>query len=419
MNLSSKPHGLGVADPETSRKKAPVRWILTVLGVVLVIGLLVAIKGAQIGMLIGFGKQYEKDGPPPEAVSSSLATEQDWEGTLSTVGSVASAKGVSVSADASGTVTRIAFESGQTVKEGDVLVEIDTKVERAQLATAIARRELANTTINRTRALAAKGALSPAQLDADESVLRTSGTEVEQIQAQIAKKTIRAPFGGKLGIRSVNLGQYLNPGTAITVLESVDAVHVDFQLPQQRLAEVKVGQPVRINVEGANGQAKTDAGAGEEIEGTIAAVDPTVDPVTRAIRVRADIKAGDGGEARLRPGMFVQVTVILPEHTSSVVVPATAIIHAPYGDSVFIVEPKKPGSPGIDKAQDGKVVKVARQQFVRLGSARGDFVAVVDGVKAKEEVVTQGAFKLRNNASITVDNTQSLKPSLTPNPENR
>ena len=197
------------------------RWIFTILGVVLVIGLLIAIKGAQIGMLIGFGKQYEKDGPPPEAVSSALATEQVWEGTLSTVGSVASAKGVAVSADASGTVTRIAFESGQTVKEGDVLLEIDTKVERAQLATAIARRELANTTINRTRALAAKGALSPAQLDADESVLRTSGTEVEQIQAQIAKKTIRAPFSGKLGIRSVNLGQYLNPGTAITVASKI------------------------------------------------------------------------------------------------------------------------------------------------------------------------------------------------------
>ncbi len=391
------------------------RWIFTILGVVLVIGLLIAIKGAQIGMLIGFGKQYEKDGPPPEAVSSALATEQEWEGTLSTVGSVASAKGVAVSADASGTVTRIAFESGQTVKEGDVLLEIDTKVERAQLATAIARRELANTTINRTRALAAKGALSPAQLDADESVLRTSGTEVEQIQAQIAKKTIRAPFSGKLGIRSVNLGQYLNPGTAITVLESVDAVHVDFQLPQQRLADVKVGQPVRIHVEGAD-SASVDAGAGDEIEGTVAAVDPTIDPVTRAIRLRADItKRAEG----LRPGMFVEVAVILPQHTTSVVVPATAIIHAPYGDSVFVVEAKKPGSPGIDTSQDGKPVKIARQQFIRVGSARGDFVAVVDGLKAKDEVVTQGGFKLRNNAPITVDNTRALKPSLTPNPENR
>lgn len=392
------------------------RWLLTIVGVVLVIGLLVAIKGAQIGKLIGFGKQYEKDGPPPEAVSSSIAVEQEWEGTLTSVGSVASAKGVSVSADASGTVTRIAFESGQTVKEGDVLVEIDTKVERAQLATAIARRELATTTINRTRALAAKGALSPAQLDADESTLRTSSTEVEQIQAQIAKKTIRAPFSGKLGIRSVNLGQYLNPGTAITVLESVDAVHVDFQLPQQRLAEVKVGQPVRIHVEGA---AAVDAGANgtdAAIEGTVAAVDPTVDPVTRAIRLRADItKRAEG----LRPGMFVEVAVVLPEHTTSVVVPATAIIHAPYGDSVFVVEDKKPGSPGIDKTADGRTVKIARQQFVRVGSARGDFVSVLDGVKAKDELVSQGAFKLRNNAPITVDNTKALKPALAPNPENR
>lgn len=414
MNLSSKPHSMGLSSGgPTPRKNTSMRWLLTIVGVVLVLGLLVAIKGAQIGTLIGFGKQYEKDGPPPEAVSSAVVGQDEWEGSLTSVGSVASAKGVSLSADAQGTVTRISFESGQQVKVGDVLVEIDTKVERAQLATAVARRELATTTINRTRQLAKTGAISAAQLDADESALLTSTTEVAQIEAQIAKKTVRAPFAGKLGIRQVNLGQYLQPGTPITVLESVDAVHVDFQLPQQRLADLKVGQPVRIRLEGTDA---IDAGPGQEIEGNLAAIDPQVDPVTRALKLRADITKR---AEQLRPGMFVEVAVVLPEKKSLLVVPATAVVHAPYGDSIFIVEPKQPGSPGLDKTQDGKVVKIARQQFVRVGEARGDFISVVEGVKVKDEVVTQGAFKLRNNAPITVDNSKALKPSLSPHPENR
>lgn len=415
MNLSTKPTELGLSGGPTPRKNTSMRWLLTIVGVVLVLGLLVAIKGAQIGTLIGFGKQYEKDGPPPEAVSSAVVGEEEWEGSLTSVGSVASAKGVSLSADAQGTVTRISFESGQTVKVGDVLVEIDTKVERAQLATAIARRELATTTINRTRQLAKTGAISAAQLDADESALTTSTTEVAQIEAQIAKKTVRAPFAGKLGIRQVNLGQYLQPGTPITVLESVDAVHVDFQLPQQRLADLKVGQPVRIHLEGADAPG-VDAGPGEEIEGNLAAIDPQVDPVTRALKLRADITKR---AEQLRPGMFVEVSVVLPEKKGLLVVPATAVVHAPYGDSIFLVEPKQPGSPGLDKTQDGKVIKIARQQFVRVGQTRGDFIAVLEGVKVKDEVVTQGAFKLRNNAPITVDNSKALKPSLNPHPENR
>ena len=383
------------------------RWLITVVGISAIIGSLVAVKGAQIAMLIGFGKQAEKSGPPPEAVSTAVAEEQTWDGALTAVGSVASAKGVALAADVPGVVTRISFESGATVKQGQVLVELDANVERAQLASAMARKELATTTVARTRALAAKGAISQAQLDADEAALRTATTDVEGLQAQIAKKTIRAPFAGKLGIRLVNLGQYLQPGTPVTVLETIDAVHVDFSLPQQRLGQVKIGQPVRITLEGSGNP---------PLGGTIAAIDPTVEATTRTIKLRADVSNRTEG---LRPGMFVQVAVIMPEKTKSVVVPATAIVHAPYGDSVFVVEDRKPDTPGAPTTPDGKPVKVARQQFVRVADARGDFVALAQGIKASQEVVTAGAFKLRNNATIFVDNTKQLAPQLDPKPENR
>ncbi len=381
------------------------RWIVTILGILALVGALAAVKGAQIGTLIGFGKQAAKMGPPPEMVSTAVADEQSWEGTLTAVGSVASAKGVALSTDAPGVVTRIAFESGASVKQGDVLVELDTKVERAQLAAAIARRDLASTNIQRTRALAAKGAVSPAQLDTDEAALRTATTDVDGIQAQIAKKTIRAPFSGKLGIRLLNLGQYLQPGTPVASLETLDAVHVDFSLPQQNLDQLKVGMPVRVGSQGET-----------PLEATLSAIDPQVDPTTRTIKLRADAAKSTEG---LRPGMFVEVEVILPQKATAVTIPATAVVHAPYGDSVFVVEARKPDAEGAAATPDGKPIKVARQQFVKIGRSRGDFVSVADGVKAREEVVTAGAFKLRNNAPIVVDNSRQPTPKLDPRPENR
>lgn len=385
------------------------RWIFTVVGILLVLGLLAGLKGAQIGKLIAFGKQMEVDGPPPEVVGSATSTEQEWEGSIGAVGSVTSAKGVALSADASGTVTRIAFDSGATVKKGDVLVELDTAVERAQLASAQSKKQLATTTIGRTRQLAASGAISAAQLDADEAALRTATTQMEEITAQISRKTIRAPFDGKLGLRSVNLGQFLQPGTPVTVLETIDAVHIDFSLPQQRLGQMTVGMPLRIQVEGAGAPA---------LDGKLSAVDPTVDPVTRSIRLRGDVT---GGKVEgLRPGMFVQVDVVLAEKSKKVIVPATAVVHAPYGDSVFIVEAKKADSPGATTSPSGQPIKNARQQFVKLAGTRGDFVAIADGVKPGEEVVTAGAFKLRNNVPIVIDNkAKQAKPELAPTPENK
>ncbi|MBX3228629.1 MAG: efflux RND transporter periplasmic adaptor subunit [Labilithrix sp.] len=368
------------------------RYVLVVIGVLAVIGALVAIKGAQIAKLIGFGKQMEAAGPPPEAVSSAIAEEQEWEELVTAVGSVATARGVSISSDIAGVIRAIRFESGATVKQGQVLVELDSSVERAQLAAAVSRREHAAVTADRARSLAQSGAISRAQLDADEAALRNATTDAEAITAQIAKKTITAPFSGKLGIRGVNLGQYLNPGTPITSLETAETVHVDFSLPQQRLQQVQLGMPARIQLE-------SDAGV---VEGKVAAIDPTVDNTTRTARLRADVEEGKGAE-QLRPGMFVNVAVVLPGKSKRTTVPATAIVHATYGDSVFIVEGK-----------------TARQQFVRTGESRGDFVAILDGVKPKQEVVTAGAFKLRNNAPVAVDNSKkTVDPKLAPVPENR
>lgn len=383
------------------------RYVLAIIGILVVIGGLVAVKGAQIGMLIGFGKQTEKDGPPPEAVGTTAAKVEGWEGTMSAVGSVASTKGVTLSADASGVVQRVHFESGATVKAGQVLVELDTSVERAQLASAMARKQLATTTAGRTKALVEKGAISAAQADQDDATLRTSTTDVEGIQAQIAKKTLRAPFAGRLGIKSVVVGQYLNPGAPVAVLETFEDVHVDFTVPQQRLGDMKVGLPVRITVGG-------DGGA--PFEGKIAALDPTVDSATRTVKLRADVVDKDNA---LRAGMFVAVDVVLPQRADAVVVPATAVVHAPYGDSVFVVEEKKADAPGLRSTPDGKPVKNARQQFVKVGRARGDYVALLDGVKPNDEIVSAGAFKLRNGAPVYIDNTKVAKPQLSPSPENR
>jgi membrane fusion protein (multidrug efflux system) len=384
-----------------------VRYFLTILGVLAVVGGLVAIKASQIASLIGFGAEMEKAGPPPEPVGSHTAEKQSWESSLDAIGSIASAKGVAIATEVPGTVLKIHFESGDVVKAGQVLVQLDASVEQAQLASALVRKDLAATNVKRTRALSAAGVVAAATLDNDESQLKSSAADIVTLQAQIARKTIRAPFAGKLGIRAVNLGQFLNPGSPITTLESVDSVYVDFTLPQQKLADVRAGMPVRLRVESVEGP---------PLDGTIAAIDPSIDASTRSIKLRAAVP---NQADRLRPGMFVDVEVVMPDKKSYVVVPVTALVRAPYGDSVFVVEDKKADAPGIRETPDGKTVKVGRQQFVRTGPQRGDFVAILEGVEAGQEIVTTGAFKLRNNAPIYITDVAIAEPSLTPKPENR
>ncbi len=379
------------------------RYVLAALALVIVVGGLAAVKATQISTLVGMGQAMAKAGPPPEVVGTTFAETRSWEGSLDAVGTVASVKGVAISNDAPGLVSRIHFDSGAIVKEGDVLVELDTSVERAEVLSAQAQRELASRNARRTRSLVSSGVLPEAQLDQDESQLKSAAAAVELSQAQIRRKTIRAPFAGRLGIRAVNVGQYLSSGTPITVLEAVEGAYVDFTLPQQE--NVSVGMPVRISIEGAPDL---------ETHGVIVAKDPTVDATTRTLKLRASVP----DEAKkLRPGMFANVSVILPSESTVVTIPATAIVHASYGDSVFVVE-APPDQSGATGSSGKDSPRVARQQFVRTGERRGDFVAVVEGVKSGEEVVTSGAFKLRNKSRVVVNDEVVAKPELSPKPEN-
>jgi membrane fusion protein, multidrug efflux system len=384
-----------------------VRYVLPVLSLFALIAVLVAIKFTQISSLMNMGKEMAKAGPPPETVATTTAQTQSWEGTLSAVGSIAAARGVVVSNDAPGVVARIYFESGAVVRQGQTLVDLDTSVERAQLASSRAKVDLATLTVNRSRALVKSNTIAQSEADSDESQLKTASTDANAIRAQIDRKIVRAPFSGRLGIREINLGQYLNSGTRITVLEAIDTVYVDFTLPQQRLGEIKVGMPIRVTIEDVEGVPR---------DGTIAAVDPEVDATTRTIKVRAAVP---NKEETLRPGMFANVSVVLPDQGKLVAVPATSLVHASYGDSVFVVEDKKDDSGGAAAVAGGNPRQVARQQFVRVGASRGDFVAILDGVAAGQEIVSGGAFKLRNGSAVTVNNEVKVDAQLSPHPDNR
>jgi membrane fusion protein (multidrug efflux system) len=383
------------------------RYIVAFIALVAVVGGLAAVKYNQISLLIATSHAMERAGPPPEAVSTSIVRSDTWQETLDAVGSVAAARGVTLSNDAPGVVSAIHFESGAIVHQGQVLVELDSNVERAQLASMVARKELAQINAGRTRALVATEAIPRSQQDNDDAVVKTSRSDLDVVSAQIARKVVRAPFTGKLGIRQINLGQYLNPGTAIAVLEATDTVFVDFTLPQQRLKTVALGMPVRIVVEG-EGVAP--------VNGTVSAIDPSIDPVTRSIKLRASLPNGD---EKLLPGMFAQVSVLLPAKHDVVIVPVSAIVHASYGDSVFVVEDHKDDAGNQIKARDGSAAKFARQQFVKVTETRGDFVAIGGGVTVGQEVVSAGAFKLRNGVPVGVNNAVQAKPELSPHPENR
>lgn len=373
------------------------RYVWTALALLVVVALLAGLKGAQIARLMEYGEEAERAGPPPEVVGTALAEQQSWEVTLSAVASIATSRGVALSNDTAGIVSRLHFESGALVKTGQLLVELDSDVERAQLRALQARRDLAELNLSRSRYLASTGAIPQAQLDTDAATFESQSSEVNALAEQIERKRVRAPFSGKMGIREVNLGQYLPPGTRIAVLEADEPEFVDFTLPQQHLSSLSPGMPVRA----------LDAAGALLVEGAISAIDPAIDPITRSVRVRADLPEDE----RLRPGMFVQVEVVLPRRSDVVTIPLTAVLRAPYGDSVFLAEPRP--------APEGAPQKVARQVFVRVGETRGDFASILEGIKPGQEVVVAGAFKLRNDIPLIVDNSVAPEPQLDPRPEDR
>ena len=337
--------------------------------------------------------------PPPDAVTTIVAAQEEWPATINAIGTVAAVQGVTVSADLPGVVDRIAFDSGRAVQKGDVLVQLDTRQEQAQLAGAESQLQLARLNFERMEGLVQQDAVSRAEYDAAAAAHKQADARLREIRATIERKTIRAPFSGLLGIRQVNLGQYLAGGDPVVPLQSVDPVYVNFGVPQQDVAQVRAGRKVRVTV-GELGDT--------EFTGRVSAVDSVVDQTTRNVQVQATFT---NPGAKLRPGMFVQAQVLLGAGQPIVALPASAINYAPYGDSVFVVTDMK--------NEKGQPYRGVRQQVVKLGPARGDRVAVLSGIKAGEEIVTSGVFKLRNGAPVQVNNKVVPANSNTPTPENR
>lgn len=335
--------------------------------------------------------------PPPEAVTTTVAKQTTWPTTLGVVGTMEAVHGVTVSADLPGTVAKINFDSGRSVQEGDVLVELDTRQERAQLAAMEAQRDLAKINYARYNQLASEGVISRQDYDKAMADQKQTEANVAEIRATIERKTIRAPFSGVLGIRQINLGQYLSAGSPIVSLQSLNPIYVNFNVPQQVLSQVKLGENVRLT---------TDNLAGMTFSGRVNAVNSVVDEATRNIQVQATVNNPGG---KLRPGMFTQVEVGVGAKRSVYPLPASAINYAPFGDSVFIVSELK--------GPDGKAYRGVRQQFVKVEGARGDQVGVVSGINEGEEVVSSGVFKLRNGAAVAVNNKVQPANSPTPKPE--
>jgi len=306
-------------------------------------------------------------------------------------------QGAMISTELPGTVAEVAFESGAMVQKGDLLVQLDTSAEEAQLRSADADTELARADVERARDLTARKVISKAELDAAEAKFKQKSAMTENMRAMIAKKTIRAPFDGAAGIRAVNVGQMINAGQQVVPLQALDPVYVDFALPQQRLAELSNGLEVRVT---------TDAFPEQEFRGKLTAINSAVDMATRNVSLQATLPNPDHS---LRPGMFAKVAVALPQKNPVLVIPATAVSYAPYGDSVFVIEKKK-------DEKTKQEMQLIRQQFVRLGETRGDFVTVTNGLKAGETVVSSGVFKLRNGMPVVINNELAPKPELSPKP---
>ena len=371
------------------------RIIFTILGVLVLIGILGAIKGLQINRMIAIGSQSS---PPPETVTTAVVQTESWEALITSVGSLESVQGVILTAELPGKITRIAFEPGTKVKAGDLLLQQDISSEQAQLRAAEATVALTKLELERSSKLLGKKAVAQAKYDSDDALHKQALAQIEGIRATIRKKTIRAPFAGSLGLRLVNLGQVINEGEPIVSLQTLDPIFINFSLPQQQLAQVKPGLKVRVS---------TDALAGQVIEGEITAISPEVDVATRNIRVQATVA---NSQERLRPGMFVNVAVVLPAREEVLAIPTTAVFYAPYGDTVFVVHEKQ-------NEKDVQPVNVIRQKIVQLGEKRGDFVAIVSGLDNGETVVSTGVFKLRNEQAVVVDNALAPAFKLTPKPE--
>ena len=370
--------------------------LLTLVGILLLVAAIIGIKASQIMDLIAAGKTFQI---PPISIQVTEAITQSWADQFDAVGTIESVQGVTLANEVAGKVEKIAFASGSMVAAGDVLVILDKASEEAQLRSAMAAAELANLNLSRTRELRKTSVISQSELDTAESQQKNTAARVEELQWMLQKRTIKAPFSGRVGIRQIQEGQFLQAGAPIVSLQSLDPVYVNFSLPQQRLSDLSVGMKV---------QATTDALAGRVFEGRLTAIDAEVDPLTRNIRLQATMANQDGG---LRPGMFAAVSAIAPVEKKHTVIPGTAVIFAAYGNSVFVVKEE------VDK--DGKPHLICDQKFVRLGSRKGDFVAVEEGLQEGEKVVSAGGFKLHKGASVVIAEGERPVPLTSPQPSEK
>lgn len=372
----------------------PKKLLITLIGLAILIGVPVIIKMTQFKVMGSVQMQM-----PPQTVTADKVRKMHWGNTVSATGSLVAVQGVDVSAELGGKVTEIAFESGNRVKTGDLLVRLDTSAEKAQLRSAEAAAKLARINLNRNRNLRKNKTVSQSDLDTAEANFKQATAQVDNVKAAIDKKTLRAPFPGQLGIRQINLGQILEQGAPIVTLQTIDPIYADFSLPQQRFSVLNQGAEVVVS---------TDAAPGKAFPGKIIAVNPEVDQITRSVRVRATLKNQD---ELLRPGMFANVEVKLTSEQQVLAIPATAVLYAPYGDTVFVIDEVKD--------EGGKTLKILRQQIIRLGETMGDFVAVTNGLKEGETVVTSGVFKLRPKMAVEINNTLAPDAKLSPNPPNK
>jgi len=367
---------------------------LAILLVLLVAGGLAGVKTMQIKKLLAAKEAYA---PPPESVATVLVREEKWQTMLTAIGSIVAVQGVTITPDMPGTVKEIAFESGSVVAKGDLLVRLDTSSEEAQLRAIEAQVQLSRINLERERKLRAENTVSASELDAAEAAVKQNEANADGIRATIEKKTIRAPFAGRLGIRLINLGQYMETAKPIVSLQALNPVHADFSLPQQELSQLTNGMRVRLT---------TDAYPDRHFDGTLTAINPELDQSTRSISLQATL---DNSDQSLRPGMFARIEVLLTGEKNVLVIPATSVLSAPFGDSVYVVD----SQPAKGQEKPGLAV---RQQFIRTGLARGDFLTVESGLKPGDRIVSAGIFKLRNGMAVVENNDLTPTSAEKPHP---
>jgi len=367
------------------------RMLIMIAAVVILIG---GILGFKFMMAMGTKKFLSSMGEPPQTVSTMQAPRQEWQQTMDAVGTLRAINGADLSSEVAGIVDTLSFDSGSDVTKNEVLVHLRDEDDVARLHALQATTKLAEITLARDEKLLAAQAVSQATVDNDTATLNNAKAQADAQQAVINKKTIRAPFSGHLGLRQIDIGQYVNPGAAIVTLQQLDPIYADFNLPEQALPQIAVGQKVEAHI---------DALPDAMFEGTISAINAKTDEATRNVQVRATFK---NVEHQLLPGMFTHLAVTVGEAQKKITLPQSTITYNPYGNTVFLVSKK-----------DDKLT--AQQVFVTVGATRGDQVTVLSGIKENDEIVTSGQLKLHNGTPLTVNNEIQPKNDANPKPQDR